>query len=177
MQEHLAAMRGTGTSEGIEVIPLWSDCDEIRPTPREENRLLQELGLAGKMVVLYAGNMGRPHGIEALAEAVKILEQDQDIHFVFMGSGSKKSLLDELVTGGARNITLLAPRPRSAQIDFLNACDIAVLSLVEGMKGLAVPSRSYNLMAAGKPMIALVDNSSEIAHLIREEQIGWVVEP
>jgi glycosyltransferase involved in cell wall biosynthesis len=82
-----------------------------------------------------------------------------------------------MVACGSRNITLLTPRPRSEQNEFLNACDVAILSLVPGMLGLAVPSRTYNLMAAGKPIIALVSECSEVAMVVREEGIGWVVEP
>jgi glycosyltransferase involved in cell wall biosynthesis len=177
MSENLTIARGMGNSDGIKVIPLWADCHEIRPSPREGNPLLAQLGLTNKMVVLYAGNMGYPHGIETLAAAIKILEQDDGIHFIFLGSGSKQKILDELVTRGSRNITVLPPRPRSAQSEFLNACDVAILSLVAGMLGLAVPSRIYNLMAAGKPIIALVSESSEVARVVREEGIGWVVEP
>jgi colanic acid biosynthesis glycosyl transferase WcaI len=178
MADHLTAARGLGTSDGIQVIPLWSDCGEILPTPRDTNPLLLDLGLTcKKLVVLYAGNMGRPHGIETLAAAIKELEADDEIHFIFMGSGSKRKILDEMVKQGARNLTVLPPRPRSAQREFLNACDVAILSLVPGMLGLAVPSRTYNLMAAGKPIIALVSTPSEVAQVVREEEIGWVVEP
>ncbi len=177
MCEHLAHIRGTGTSDGIQVIPLWADCHEIRPAPRESNRLLIELGLTNKLVILYAGNMGHPHDIETLAAAIKNLEPDDGIHFVFMGSGPKQRLLNEMLASGSTNITVLPPSPRSAQDECLNACDVAILSLVPGMLGLAVPSRTYNLMAAGKPIIALVADSSEVARVVREEGIGWVVEP
>lgn len=177
MLEHLAQARGMGTSDGIEVIPLWSDCEEIRPSPKESNPLLLELGLTDKLVVLYAGNMGFPHGIETLAAAIKSLEAEEDIHFIFLGSGPKQKLLVDMVKLGAKNITVLPPRPRSSQNEFLNACDVSILTLVPGMLGLAVPSRTYNLMAAGKPIIALVSASSEVARVVLEEQIGWVVEP
>jgi glycosyltransferase involved in cell wall biosynthesis len=177
MCEHLAQTRGTGTSDGIQVIPLWADCQEIQPAPRESNRLLIELSLTNKLVILYAGNMGHPHDIETLAAAIKHLESDEGIHFVFMGSGPKQRLLNEMLASGSTNITVLPPRPRSEQNEFLNACDVAILSLVPGMLGLAVPSRTYNLMAAGKPIIALVSESSEVAKVVREEGIGWVVEP
>lgn len=177
MSENLALARGMGNSDGIKVIPLWADCHEIRPSPRDCNSLLLKLGLTSKMVVLYAGNMGYPHGIETLAAAIKSLEEDEGIHFIFLGSGPKQKILAEMVTRGARNITVLPSRPRSEQSEFLNACDVAILSLVEGMLGLAVPSRTYNLMAAGKPIIALVSESSEVARVVREEGIGWVVEP
>jgi colanic acid biosynthesis glycosyl transferase WcaI len=177
MSAHLAQARGKGTSDGIEVIPLWADCTEIRPEPRSTNRLLIELGLTDKLVVLYAGNMGHPHDIETLAQAMKRLEFDDRIHFLFIGSGPKRKLLERMVSRGSKNITLLPPRPRSEQNEFLNACDIAILSLVPGMLGLAVPSRTYNLMAAGKPIIALVSERSEVAMIVREQEIGWVVEP
>lgn len=177
MREHLAEARGTGTSAGIEVIPLWADSQEIQPAAKENNPLLLELGLMSKLVILYAGNMGHPQDIETLAATIKCLEFDEGIHFVFIGSGPKKKILDAMVTSGSRNITLLLPRPRSKQNEFLNACDVAILSLVPGMLGLAVPSRTYNLMAAGKPIIALVSESSEVGRVIRDEGIGWVVEP
>src|ERR1035441_9183365 len=90
-----------------------------------------------------------------------------------MGSGPKQKILDEMLACGSTNITILPPRPRSAQNEFLNACDVAILSLVPGMLGLAVPSRTYNLMAAGKPIIALVSECSEVAMVVREEGIGW----
>jgi glycosyltransferase involved in cell wall biosynthesis len=176
MREHLAHARGTGSSDGIEIITLWADCQEIYPTPRESNPLLLELGLTNKFVVLYAGNMGHPQDVGTLAAAVERLESDDRIHFVFIGSGPKKIILDQLVARGLKNITVLPPRPRSAQNEFLNACDVGIISLVPGMLGLAVPSRTYNLMAAGKPILALVSDSSEVARVVREEGIGWVVE-
>jgi colanic acid biosynthesis glycosyl transferase WcaI len=177
MADHLARARGTGSSEGIKVIPLWADCDQVQPSPRDSNQLIAELSLKNKLVVLYAGNMGYPHDIETLAAAIKIMELDPSMHFVFIGSGPKQKLLDEMVAHGSRNITVLPPRLRSEQNEFLNACDVAILSLVLGMEGLAVPSRTYNLMAAGKPIIALVSEHSEVARVIREEEIGWVVGP
>ena len=177
MLEHLARARGTGTNDGIRVIPLWADSQQIQPSPREENRLLLDIGLMNKLVVLYAGNMGYPHDIETIAEAIKRLESDDEFHFVFIGSGPKQKLLHRLVANGVKSVTILPPRPRSEQNDFLNACDVAILSLVPGMLGLAVPSRTYNLMAAGKPIIALVAERSEVARVVREESIGWVIEP
>ncbi len=177
MSEYLEIVRDTGNGDGIEVIPLWADCQEIQPTPRESNSLLRKLGLSEKFVILYAGNMGHPHDIQTLAAAIRRLESDEAFHFVFIGSGPKQKILDDMVARGSSNLTVLPPRPRATQNEFLNACDLAILSLVPGMLGLAVPSRTYNLMAAGKPIIALVSETSEVARVVYEEEIGWVVEP
>ena len=66
---------------------------------------------------------------------------------------------------------------RSMQKDFLNACDVAIVTLSDGMYGLGVPSKSYNIMAAGKPILYIGDEKSEIALCIKEYNIGWLVKP
>ncbi|MEO7659227.1 MAG: glycosyltransferase WbuB, partial [Pyrinomonadaceae bacterium] len=63
------------------------------------------------------------------------------------------------------------------QIIFLNACDVGLVALVKGMLGTAMPSRTYNIMAAGKPILALAEKGSELEKVISEEGIGWCVEP
>jgi glycosyltransferase involved in cell wall biosynthesis len=82
-----------------------------------------------------------------------------------------------IASRGLENVTLLDQRPREDQQDFLNACDVSMISLLPGVTGAGVPSRTYNIMAAGKPVIAVTDENSEVAMLVREEEIGWVAPP
>jgi glycosyltransferase involved in cell wall biosynthesis len=167
-----------GRNGPILLIPNWADVDSVVPCERCENRLLRELGLERKFVVGYAGNIGRVQGVEALfATALRMKELD-DVQFLFVGSGQKTAWLKQAIAGAQlKNITLVGQRPRSEQSDFLNSCDIAVVPLVRGMGGAGVPSRLYNVMAAGKPVIASVDHDSETALVVREQDIGWVVAP
>ena len=74
-------------------------------------------------------------------------------------------------------MTLLSPRPRSEQNIFLNACDVAIVSLVKKMKGVSMPSRTYNILAVGKPILALTEVNSELAQVVSEDGIGWIVPP
>ena len=60
---------------------------------------------------------------------------------------------------------------------FVNACDVSVVSLLRGTVGVSVPSRMHNIMAAGKPIIAVTEEDSELAQVVREERVGWVVPP
>jgi len=164
--------------EKIIIAPNWADIDEIRPVERNNISMLNDLNLMDKFVLLYAGNMGYPHNIEDIVAAGERLKYDKDICFVFMGSGSKRSYLETLIAEkDLSNIILLPQRDRKDQIEFLNACDVGLIALVKGMKGISVPSRTYNIMAAGKPIIAIVEQESEIEKVINEERIGWVVEP
>jgi colanic acid biosynthesis glycosyl transferase WcaI len=164
----------------IYLIPNWAEYETVRPSDRYDNPLLQELGCGDRFVILYVGNMGKTHGIEDLGEVVKILQVDSSIYFVVLGFGAKKKWLEEYVKSqNLQNISIisLSTRPRSQQSISLNAGDVAVISYVPGMAGISVPSRMYNQMAAGKPIIAVADDWSELAEVVREEKIGWVIKP
>ena len=164
--------------EHVRVITNWADCDLIKPTPKETNILLKELGLSDKFVVQWAGNMGHPHEVKSLFESMVYLKNHPDVHFLFIGSGSKRAWLEtEAKKAGIDNVTFLGNRSRDDQQNFLNACDIALSSLVEGMVGISVPSRMYNILSAGKPILAIGEPHSELAIVIAEEDVGWVVPP
>lgn len=162
----------------VEVIQNWAALEEIEPMPREHNKLLGELGILNKFVFLYAGNMGHPQDLESILDCAKRLKDDQRFHFLFLGSGVKRKRLEtEIQASGLNNATLLPPRPRSEQKLFLNACDIGLVSLVKNMRGVAMPSRTYNFLAAGKPILALTEANSEVARVIEEDRVGWAVPP
>lgn len=160
------------------VIQNWAALEEIEPQPRDENQLLEELNLKDKFVFLYAGNMGHAQDLESIVECANRLKNDERFHFLFIGSGVKRKWLErEASENDLSNVTILAPRPRSEQKVFLNACDIGLVPLVERMSGMAMPSRTYNFLAAAKPVLALTDADSELATVIGEDQVGWHVPP
>jgi colanic acid biosynthesis glycosyl transferase WcaI len=166
-----------GINGRIEVITNWADCDEVSPTEFEENPLVKKYNLKDKFVISFAGNIGRVQGIEYLLETMERLEGN-GVHFLVVGDGAKKHLLDVAIENGRlSNVTLLGNRPRSEQKIFLNACHLGLVCLAPGMFGLGVPSKSYNIMAAGKPIIAAVEKDSEVGLMVAEEKIGWVVPP
>jgi glycosyltransferase involved in cell wall biosynthesis len=163
----------------IAVIPNWADEDDVHPGPRRDNPLLRELGLLDAFVVQYAGNMGRVHDLESIVAAARIVGAgDRTVRFLFIGFGAKRGWLEAQIQKHALGNAILLPnRPRADQQNFLNACDVSISAFVDGMVGVGVPSRMYNVLAAGKPMIAAMDEESEQARVIREEDVGWVVRP
>jgi glycosyltransferase involved in cell wall biosynthesis len=162
----------------IVVIPNWGETGSVTPTPRDENALLRSHGLLNHFVVLYAGNLGRPNDVATIAEAARRLRDDPALQFVVVGGGAREPWLRQFVAEHElTNVRLLGPRPRDEQIEFLNACDVAVVPFVRGMQGVAVPGRLYNLLAAGKPIIAIVEAGSEVALVVGEGAVGWVTTP
>lgn len=177
MERCVRAKAGPGSPPVLR-IPNWADTDVIAPMPRERNPLLTELGLAEKFVLGYAGNIGPLQNIGFLFACMQALRAEPRVHFLVIGSGKMAGWLARAAAeAGLGNVTLLGPRPRGEQTVFLGACDLGIVSLSPGMSGLGVPSRTYNVMAAGRPVLAAVDTDSEIAALVSEENIGWVVAP
>ena len=162
----------------VSVIPNWGDVNVITPMPKTENALLQKLNLTDKFVVHYSGNHGRTHDLLSIIEAAKLLEDERGVHFLFIGEGSGKA---EVVARAAEleleNVTFCTFVDRAELNTSLNAADVSVLAFKKGMAGISVPSRLYNLMAAGKPILGVVDNNSEVADVIREAKLGVAVSP
>ncbi len=162
----------------VAFIPNWADTEIVEPGKREENRMLRELNLTNKFVVQYSGNIGRTHGVEVIIEAARRLSREDSVHFLVLGSGAKKKWMEATVEEShLSSFTILPRHPRSDLDAALNACDVAIVSFVPGMTGVSVPSRMYNFMAAGKPIIAIADPDSELAMVVDENEIGWVVSP
>jgi glycosyltransferase involved in cell wall biosynthesis len=159
-------------------VPNWADTSEVTPQQRRDNALLAQLGISERFVVGYAGNIGPLQGVKALLLCAERLRDERGVHFLFVGSGK---LADWLAAAAGEllleNVSVVGQRPRSEQQGFLNACDVGIVSLIAGMKGVGVPSRTYNMLAAGKPILAFLEADSEIGAMVKEEMIGWVVEP
>lgn len=174
----LLEKKTAGLDIPIATIQNWAELESVEPAPRSENALLEELGLMDKLVFLYAGNMGHPNDMESIVEAAADLRDRSELHFVFLGAGVKRKWLEKRVAElELANVTILDPRPRAEQRVFLNACDVALVSLVGKMVGVSMPSRTYNILAAGKPILALAEDGSEICRVVDEDNVGWVVRP
>ncbi|MGE3465980.1 MAG: glycosyltransferase family 4 protein [Pyrinomonadaceae bacterium] len=174
----LFAAKTAGLDVPVVTIPNWADLESIHPTARNQNQLLDELGLSEKFVLLYAGNIGHPTDVETIIDAAGELIAEEDLHFIFIGAGAKKKWLEAAVAERSlKNVTILDYRPRAEQNIFLNACNVGLVALIKGMWGTAMPSRTYNIMAAGKPILALTETGSELARVIDEDGIGAYVAP
>ncbi len=177
MRELAAKKLGPGGGPVV-IIENWGDVEGIRPADRADNALLRRLGFQDKFVVQYCGNIGRTHGLESLLDAADMLREHEDIVLLIMGQGAKQSWLESAVRRrGLTNVHVLPRRPKAELADALNACDLAVIPFVAGMAGVSVPSRMYNVFASGKPLLAAAEDHSELARVVTEHDLGWVVPP
>jgi colanic acid biosynthesis glycosyl transferase WcaI len=160
----------------VGVVTVWADVDQVRALDRNESALLEQHSLKDRFVIQYAGNMGPLQDLPLIVDAMEKLVHHPNIHLLAFGDGRlRRWTEDEVKRRGLTNITICDPVDRSRSEQVHQACDVAIVSLVKGMTGAAVPSRLYNFMAAGKPIVAAVDPESEVARVVSESDIGWVV--
>lgn len=164
-------------SSEIIVIPNWSDIMDVVPLKKNATKLINKHNLNDKFVFQFAGNLGHAQGLNNIIEAIKLV-QNENIHFLFIGSGAmENNIKDFIETNLLKNVTQIGFQNRNDQNDFLNACDVAIVTLSDGMYGLGVPSKAYNIMASGKPIVVIAHEKSEISLCVSENNIGWVAEP
>lgn len=153
----------------ITVIENWGDTKNIKPTNNYN---------ADKITIQYAGNIGNAQGIGEFIDVMHDANCNQ-VEFGIWGTGSAELSLKEKVKqlGMSGKVLFHGPYSRAEQQEVLNVCDIALVRLVEGMYGLGVPSKSYNILAAGKPILYIGERNTEIWRLIEEYGNGVCFEP
>lgn len=161
----------------LTVIPNFVDTGFMQPGPAD-NPFTQQHSLAGKFVVLYAGNIGLTQGFETIIAAARQLSHLPDLRFVIVGDGTRRSWLEqELAQAPLDNVTLLPYQPRSMVPHIYASSDLCLVPLKKGTAQETFPSKIYTIMAAGRPVIASADPDSELAWLVKEAGCGWAVPP
>jgi len=160
------------------LIHVWSDDRKIKPVEKKENPFVEKWNLDGKFVVSYSGNMGRFHDMETIIYAAQDLKKYKDILFLFIGEGYKKRWIKDFATNQKLTNCKFNTYVNRNDLGLSLACaDVGLVSLSRGQEGLSVPSKTFGILAAGVPAIAIMSRTSEIALIIEENNCGIVVEP
>ncbi|WP_074117679.1 glycosyltransferase family 4 protein [Bradyrhizobium sp. AS23.2] len=131
-----------------------------------------------RFIVGLSGNLGFTHDPVTVFEAARLLRARTDIHFVLSGWGVGWTALNDLYAKDRlENVTILKPVPEDELVEFLSAADLWVIPYRRHIAGVSIPSRLYNILAVGRPVVVTSEANSEGALVLGEEAIGWVVPP
>jgi putative colanic acid biosynthesis glycosyltransferase WcaI len=161
----------------VSITSNWADGQLIRPMPLKES-LRAELGIGPQeFVVLYSGNMGYTMSdLEGLVEAARRLSEHKDIRFVLAGDGVRRKTLESLAAG-LQNVMLLPIQSRDRYARLLATADLCLVVLNREGTYASVPSKTYSIMAAGKPVLAVCEAGNDVARVVREADVGGHVLP
>jgi glycosyltransferase involved in cell wall biosynthesis len=155
----------------IEVITNWCDPSEIVPSDTSSFR--EQHGLDG-VTVLYAGNFGQYQDFDdVLNAAARLRDAEPHITFVLVGGGAREADIRRRVAAEQlHNVKVFPLVGRADYPDMLAAADISLIVLAKGAEGVGVPSKFYNVLASGRPTIAVVAPNSEVALALKEGDCG-----
>jgi glycosyltransferase involved in cell wall biosynthesis len=150
---------------------------ELFNPKRVDGHLRRRLGLEGKFVIGFCGNHGVAQGLPEVLEAARLLKEDDRFCFLFIGEGPvKPRLLEMKERHDLRNVLLLPQVPITEITPFINVADVMLVPLKrDGIFTAFIPSKMFDFMACGKPIVLGVDGE---ARAILEASGGGVyVEP
>lgn len=157
----------------ISIIENWGEINTIFPATKLPE-LIKKRHENGLISIQYAGNIGRVQGLQNFIRLLKLSDNNKVV-FDIWGDGALKSEIEVLVKKYdlQERVNFFGIYSREENNYIINLADIALVTLSSGMYGLGVPSKTYNILAAGKPILFIGDLNSEISLLIQEEQIGY----
>lgn len=163
----------------ISIIPNWVDTDFLKPLPKK-NPVSERFGLDVKFVLLYSGiiSISSYATLVRILETAALLKDDPEILFVLVGEGFKAHDLQAKVAElGLPNVLRLPFQPYRDVPAMLASADALLVPLDKEKSLLSVPSKFYNYIAAGRPVLGLAHENSEVFEIIRGARCGVCAPP
>ena len=159
----------------------WINEKEIYPLDQNHPKIVafkEKYNLKDKFIIMYSGNIGLYYDLENIIKVIGEFKDREDVVFAFIGDGTVKSKIEEYVTNNnLNNVTFIPYQDKADLIYSLNAADIHWVVNAKGIKGVSVPSKLYGVMAAGKPVLGVLDEGSEARLIVEECNCGVCIEP
>ena len=176
MKRRLVEEKGA-RPDRVHVIHNWADCQAIEPGSKD-NAFSRAHGLHDKFVVMHSGNVGLSQNLDVLIEAAARLRSRERLVFAIVGDGARRRQLEDMATQrGLTNVRFFPYQPKDLLHESFATADAFVVSLKPGLEGYIVPSKLYGILAAGRPFVAAVDPTCEVATIATTQSCGVVAPP
>jgi len=176
MTDRLVQGKGADRKK-ISVVHNWADTTAIVPSDKR-NQFSLAHGLADRFVVLHAGNIGLGQNLDVVIDAAQLLTSRDDVLILFIGDGNRRETLEQMVRDRKlANVRFVPFQPREQLRWTYASSDVCLVSLKPGLAGYIVPSKLYPVLAAGRPYIAAVEESTEVSAITSRYRCGVLARP
>ncbi len=161
----------------IRVIPNWVNTENVFPVKREDNVLFPRYNLDPSLFyICYSGNIGHSQNLDLLLSVAKKIREDiPSVRFVLIGEGvAKEATKRKIETEKIDNVIMLPFQDYSEISHVFSLGDVGLIISKPGVGGSSVPSKTWSIMAAEKPILASFDEDSALAKLIISSNSGIV---
>lgn len=156
----------------VHVIPNFVDTEAITPGDRI-TAYRAELELGDGPVVLYGGNVGFSQSLDLVLAAAASMP---DVTFLINGDGAARTTL-EAAGADLPNLHFAGYIEPQRLSELLATGDVHVVPLKAGLGRVSVPSKTYSIMAAGRPVVAAIDPGTAVPVMLAESGGGVAVTP
>lgn len=135
-----------------------------------------QLEISDKYLITFAGRINKTQGLDKLLDAAKSMLNEERFVFYIVGDGMDcERIKSRIANEQLKNVHHLNFLPRDEYLQFIQASDVALISLGESVLVPILPGKTVSIMAAGKPILALVPEDSETARIVSKNECGIVV--
>lgn len=143
--------------------------------PSADHPVVREIRSDFRFVLVHAGNLGFYGAWQTLIRGAQMLSDD-GVGLVFIGDGAMKPQIEKAARD-CRNVRFLPFRPASEVPYVMAAADLHVVTVKRGLEGVVVPSKVYNILAAGRPLLVVATNRTEASRFATRDGCGVSADP
>lgn len=164
------------SADRIQTLLPWVDENFFYPAVPDED-LSQQYGFAGKFNVVYGGNLGPVQELGTVVEAARLVQDLEDVRFVFIGDGTAEDKLKRQVAEyQLRNVCFIPRQPPEEIHRFFVLADLLLVHLKrEPVYELQLPSKVVAYLACGRPILSAV--SGVVEQIVLDAGAGLVCPP
>jgi len=163
--------------EKLSFIPNGVDLTRFSPGPKSELKL-KEFHVKGKFVVLYLGTHGISQALSSIIDTANILKDENDVHFLFVGEGADKmKIISKAEDLNLKNVSFFSGQAKDQVLEIYRCADVCLVPLKNiPLFKTFIPSKMFEVMATGIPLIAAVEGEARKI-LQRSEGGAILVQP
>lgn len=165
------------SEDKVELCPNCIEISEkvLSPSQKINNDLLEKYHIPkNKTIFVYGGNLGKPQGVDFVIECLKRVEKLEDAFLLIVGSGTEyNKLYNEIIGNNMKNVKLIRYLPKNEYDTLLSICDVGLLFLNYNLTVPNIPSRLLAYMDREMPVLAAVDESTDVDKIIESGKFGW----
>ncbi|MEZ5341700.1 MAG: glycosyltransferase family 4 protein [Acidimicrobiales bacterium] len=170
-----AKIRQAGADTRVEVIHNFVDLERVTVVDRiNPFRAARRLG--DDLVVGYSGNVGLSQSFDLVRHAAEVFADTPGLRFLINGEGAARPAVNAWAAT-MPNVTVGDFVARHEVSDALGAIDLHLILLKAGLAKSSTPSKLYGILAAGRPILASIDEGSEVAAMIADADCGRSIPP
>lgn len=134
----------------------------------------RRLGLAGKTVFFYGGNIGVAQDMDNLMRLAAKFQLDPGVAFLFVGEGSEVPRLQKFIASRAiSNVQILPSVPQTEYLAMVSEFDVGLITLDARLTSHNVPGKLMSYLNWGLPVLASINPGNDLFALLESSGAGF----